>query len=296
MKNSLIALGIAVVCIVLMYQYQNAMMSPGELSNGHQVVTHKCSSCHEPFWGIPNDKCIACHKLSDIGKRIDTSTNDKKIPFHNYLKNQKCTSCHSDHNGVNPEILYGSFRHDLLSETLKNQCKNCHRIPYDKIHNQLSGECRNCHNTEGWKFSVRFDHDLIKGVDRNDCVTCHKKPKDTFHNSSKDDCIKCHYTNKWVPSSFNHSTYFILDKNHNAQCNTCHPNNDFLNYSCYGCHEHSESKIREEHDEEGINNLNACISCHKSGSKHEIESNHKSKNDSHQKEGNHEGEDSGDDD
>ena len=35
-------------------------------------------------------------------------------------------------------------------------------------------------------------------------------------------------------------------------CVTCHVDNDYSNYTCYGCHEHSRSKIREEHVEEGI--------------------------------------------
>jgi hypothetical protein len=51
--------------------------------------------------------------------------------------------------------------------------------------------------------------------------------------------------------------------------------NNFNIYTCYGCHEHSESKLKEEHNEEGIYNLNGCFTCHKSGNKHELKYNYK---------------------
>jgi hypothetical protein len=41
--------------------------------------------------------------------------------------------------------------------------------------------------------------------------------------------------------------------------------NDYTRYTCYGCHEHSRSKIREEHLEEGIYQYENCVECHRSG-------------------------------
>ena len=41
------------------------------------------------------------------------------------------------------------------------------------------------------------------------------------------------------------------------------------NYTCYGCHEHSRSKIREEHLEEGIRDYENCVECHRSGDEDE---------------------------
>jgi hypothetical protein len=105
-----------------------------------------------------------------------------------------------------------------------------------------------------------------------------QKTKDNFHNIIKDNCDKCHSTSKWMPSTFDHSVYFILDQNHNTTCNTCHSNNNYNSFTCYGCHEHSESKIIAEHNEEGIYNISNCISCHKSGNEHDIKNNNKSLN------------------
>jgi hypothetical protein len=45
--------------------------------------------------------------------------------------------------------------------------------------------------------------------------------------------------------------------------------NDYSNYTCYGCHEHSRSKIREEHVEEGIYDYENCEECHRSGDEDE---------------------------
>ena len=67
--------------------------------------------------------------------------------------------------------------------------------------------------------------------------------------------------------------HFTLDQNHNTTCNTCHSNNNYSSFTCYGCHEHSERKIIAEHNEEGIYNISNFASCHKSGNEHDIKSN-----------------------
>ena len=46
-------------------------------------------------------------------------------------------------------------------------------------------------------------------------------------------------------------------------------NNDYSNYTCYGCHEHSRSRIRKEHVEEGIHDYENCAECHRSGDEDE---------------------------
>ena len=114
---------------------------------------------------------------------------------------------------------------------------------------------------------------MIEGAGKNNCNDCHKNPTDAFHADLKDNCSKCHGTDKWVPSTFNHSSYFILDKNHNAKCTVCHTSNNYKAYTCYGCHEHTQSKIIQEHNEEGISNINNCVSCHKSGNEDDIRMN-----------------------
>lgn len=267
----------------LTYWYPHTMLNPGELTQGHQKLKDKCLSCHTPFEGISNNKCISCHKLSDIGK--DDSTT--KILFHKSLEGINCTSCHSDHMGIKPGKVLKNFNHTLLPENSISNCVSCHNKPIDNLHKRLSSECKSCHSTEGWKSSVVFNHTMIEGTGKNNCTDCHKKPADSFHNDLKDNCSKCHGTSKWIPSTFNHSSYFLLDNNHNAKCNVCHTSNNYKAFTCYGCHEHSQGEIIKEHNEEGLSNINDCIACHKSGNEHDIRMNGERK----KKDKNHEGDD-----
>lgn len=274
--KKLIVLGIMTVCIFLVYQFPHAMINPGGLVEGHQKLKNKCVSCHTPFFGITNQKCISCHKLSDIGK--DSLINDadvvnKKILFHEGLSKQKCTSCHTDHKGVYPETSLSRFHHNMLSQTVINNCKSCHGQPSDILHKQLATTCNSCHNTSSWESDVAFDHEMIINGAKDNCSSCHKKPEDDFHQQLTESCSKCHSTVQWEPSTFDHSEYFRLDGDHDVKCSTCHTGNDFTAFTCYSCHEHSEAKIREEHNEHGIYQFTKCASCHRSGDEDDIREN-----------------------
>ena len=76
---------------------------------------------------------------------------------------------------------------------------------------------------------------------------------------------------RWKPATFDHERYFRFDKHHTTDCQTCHVSSDYGSYTCYGCHEHSRSKIREEHVEEGIVDYENCVECHRSSDEEEAE-------------------------
>ena len=268
-----IVIGIVAGIIFLMVQFPHTMLSPGELIQGHQDLKNDCFSCHVPFGGIANDKCIACHQLSEIGKDTVGFTGPTKILFHQSLSNQSCIACHTDHKGTAPDIQMGGFQHSLLTENVVNNCVGCHQKPTDNLHRQLSSTCKSCHNTEGWKSSVEFNHDMLLVSDKNNCISCHQKPTDSFHKSLPDNCNLCHSTSKWAPATFEHSSYFVLDRDHNVSCTTCHKSSSYETYTCYGCHEHTVSNILAEHNEEGIYKINNCVSCHKSADEDGMESN-----------------------
>lgn len=265
---------LTVFVIALSAKFPHLMLSPGELSEGHQDIKNDCAACHQPFWGIETSRCVSCHKIDEIGRNDSLKNNlaesKEKVSFHSKLKNQECSSCHSDHNGIHPKMSFTHFDHELLSVDMRSQCNSCHEKPVDTLHHQLTLTCSSCHNTTDWKFTGSFDHDMITGVNKTNCTACHHKPKDTFHQSLTDNCDKCHTTTEWKPSTFDHSPYFILDKDHHAECATCHTNNNFNHYTCYGCHEHSESKITSKHQKHGIYNFSDCASCHRSGDEHDI--------------------------
>lgn len=268
--KKILAAAVTILSVWLIATYPYVMLNPGELVKGHQDLKNKCLSCHKPFWGIEPQRCITCHKLPDIGR--DTMTNDsarvKRMLFHQNLKDQKCTPCHTDHKGLNVTSS-GSFDHTLLSGSEKGNCGNCHNKPSDKVHTRIAGSCSSCHNTQGWKSGAAFNHNMIQGADKNNCISCHELPTASYHKSFKDNCTKCHTTNQWKPSTFDHSSYFLLDEHHNATCNTCHTGNNYSAYTCFGCHEHDQGHIMHKHTEHGMTNIGNCVSCHKSGNEHE---------------------------
>jgi hypothetical protein len=70
----------------------------------------------------------------------------------------------------------------------------------------------------------------------------------------------------WTPATFAHEKHFLLDRDHNVPCATCHLGNVFSRYTCYGCHEHTVSNIERKHRKEGITDFKNCVTCHRSAS------------------------------
>lgn len=267
MKKSYIFIILTIGIIGLVFAYPHIMLSPGNVYKAHSEIQNDCFACHKIGSGTPNESCISCHKVSEIGIKSN------KAQFHQKIESQNCISCHSDHKGLDSKLALNKFNHAFLPDNDRNSCVSCHDQPKNELHNQVSNSCVSCHSTRSWTAIATFDHNLINEKSKNNCVSCHQSPKDNFHSISSTNCLSCHSIKQWKPSTFNHDKYFILDKNHNASCITCHKTNDYKTYTCFGCHEHSFSNIREEHEEEGITNFTNCIRCHKSGNEHDIQMN-----------------------
>jgi hypothetical protein len=187
-----------------------------------------------------------------------------KTSFHQELIEQDCVACHTDHAG--PKLTHRSrkpFSHDLLKVSTREVCESCHAAPANDLHRRFDKACVQCHKTQGWT-PAGFDHALLTAADQNSCVSCHKAPSDTLHRQISGNCGSCHTSKAWKPATFDHDKYFVLDRDHNASCVTCHVANNYQRYTCYGCHEHSVAKIRSEHEEEGIANFDNCVRCHRS--------------------------------
>lgn len=130
----------------------------------------------------------------------------------------------------------------------------------------LQADCMACHSDhKGAQPPLRaFTHALIAPAAREQCATCHGKPTDALHRKLTGGCQSCHGTEAWKPATFEHTKFFVLDRDHDTSCNTCHAGNDFTRYTCYGCHEHTPAKVRREHEEEGIASFENCVECHRS--------------------------------
>ena len=229
MKSNTILLIVAVnlaALVLLTILVPQLMISPGKTIDAHAEIAADCFACHTAFIGSSPQKCIACHKVEDIGKKtskgLPIEKELKNVAFHQQLIEDDCIACHSDHKGVKAFRPINQFSHSILESALQKQCDNCHSNPVDDLHRKIKGNCGQCHTQEAW-----------------------------------------------LPATFEHENYFRFDRDHNTECVTCHINNDYANYTCYGCHEHSRSKIREEHYEEGIRDYEKCVECHRSADEDE---------------------------
>jgi len=167
----------------------------------------------------------------------------------------RCISCHAL-----PDIgLRTSKGAPLLKKNIKTS-----------FHQDLTEQnCVACHSDhQGPKLTQRsrkpFSHALLKLSVREQCQNCHKSPTDNLHRQVTGNCTQCHSQNAWKPASFAHDNYFLLDKDHSTPCITCHLKNDYRQYTCYGCHEHTPAKIMAEHQKEGIRDFENCAECHRS--------------------------------
>jgi hypothetical protein len=215
---------------------------------------------------------MACHKLPDIGLRTTKGVaivNSKpvKVSFHQELNDQNCMACHSDHAG--PKLTKRSrkpFSHAMLRAATRDRCDTCHAAPNNERHKALRMSCEKCHKTEAWK-PATFDHAALPQAQLNRCESCHKAPTDGLHKQITGNCAQCHTSQAWKPATFDHNNSFTLDKDHNVACVTCHVGNNYKQYTCYGCHEHTPANIQARHREEvGTGNLDNCVRCHRNAS------------------------------
>lgn len=262
-----------VVLAGLVFTYPHLLVAPGMLIADHEKLEADCFACHAPFRGAMAERCATCHKPDEIGRLTTTGVPIDKpatsTPFHQKLIQQNCVACHSDHKGVMRYREKGYFNHALLQADTRDQCQTCHSSPTDTLHRQITVNCSQCHTQEKWK-PASFDHALLPVNTRNQCQACHRTPTDALHRQITGNCGQCHTQEKWTPATFDHDKYFQLDRDHNVECVTCHVNNDFSRYTCYGCHEHTPRNIRDEHIEEGIRNFEDCVKCHRSADEDDI--------------------------
>ena len=218
-----------VVLVALAFVYPHLMMSPGLLVPDHAALATDCFACHTPLRGASAERCMTCHALPDIGLRTTKGVAIKVTPAA----------------GTAP--LKVSFHQELTEQN----CMACHS---DHAGPKLV-----------LRSSKKFSHALLRVQTRERCVTCHVAPSNALHRDLSVGCVQCHKTEAWKPATFDHDKFFVLDRDHNVSCATCHiVSTDFSKYTCYGCHEHTPANVRREHEDEVIQNLDNCVRCHRS--------------------------------
>ncbi len=180
----------------------------------------------------------------------------------------KCVNCHAiDKIGVNNTLKQGSVLNTKKSS----------------FHANLTEEsCISCHKEHQGSFAVKqtiqFSHEMLGIETGSNCVNCHQPPNDSIHQQPGLNCVECHKTSNWTSSEIDHTAYFQFDRDHPAECSTCHPEASYKVYTCYGCHEHTSQKIARKHNKEGIRDYENCAECHPSGNEHDIRKSRSIKN------------------
>ena len=55
---------------------RRALFLPGPSSDGHHLIEQECARCHQPFGGVPNQRCAACHEAERAEDTHPPSTFD----------------------------------------------------------------------------------------------------------------------------------------------------------------------------------------------------------------------------
>ncbi len=219
------------------------LVNPGPLSSPHATLEgiKNCTSCHATSNGVPDEKCLTCHK--EIAVRIDQHKG-----YHARVSGT-CVSCHSEHKGKDYDLTGLSrlqFDHTETgwpltgkhadmdcpkchSKTRKNvttgqltqkktylgnnsACQSCHKSPHQNK-KALFQQCYKCHDTNAWekRDQPNFNHN--------------KETKFALTGSHETvDCIKCHTKKVWAPMSM--------------ACSNCHkdPHDGQFGKTCETCH------------------------------------------------------------
>ena len=247
------------ICILITFTTWEslAQLSPGELASAHSKLEglSNCTACHELGNKVTSAKCMDCHK--EIKSMID-----QKKGYHSSddVKGKECFACHSDHHGLNFQIIRIDtlkFNHHLTGYELKGK------------HAKIS--CTSCHKKEfiKTKISQRKGKSYL-GLDTK-CITCHV---DYHQKTLSTDCASCHGTDAFKPApGFKHQTtkFPLIGKHSDVTCIKCHQKEkkdgrDFQRFSgiefknCTACH-------KDVHENKFGND---CRKCHSEESFHQI--------------------------
>jgi hypothetical protein len=238
--------------------------------HGSLPATDRCMTCHTEHEGI-NGK-LTIYDLKEFPHELaaDFSLARHELDYTGDLL--ECSECH----------ISQPYRASDV------ECVDCHLTndtSYMQRHISLFGaECLACH--DGYDAMATFEHDAIfllagahadlsceKCHDQNldlevdlGCIDCHEEPA-VHLGLFGQDCARCHSDTAWVPARL-HQHDFPLDHGDDGKvaCATCHQTT-YSEYTCYGCHEHEPNDMVEEHQKEGILEIEDCASCHPFGEK-----------------------------
>jgi hypothetical protein len=222
-------------------------------TEGQALPSGGCSTCHDSPHGGWNG-CSSCHTTVAWGLRKPLPSNHLSLAGgHSTLA---CTDCHKS----------------TTEPATARKCVDCHGTHHGGLRN-----CQDCHDpSRGWKPKANFNHDTffkLVGIHKTlQCAQCHTNGKFAGtprvcvgchgkHHGGLTDCASCHTTSSFKPSTFKHSSVFVLTGQHTKlACTSCHPKKRYAHvisggsHRCVACH-------GKQHG--GLTN---CASCHTTSS------------------------------
>lgn len=203
---------------------------------GFSLKTHRktesgggftCADCHPKGYArFDQAVCAACHAEIDAAFMKE----------HESAFGKDCLGCH-DGSG-NTSVDHSKFAFKLTGEHASVACGDCHKGAQ----------------------SLQDYQDAPQ-----DCYSCHAKD-DEHDGAYGRGCGACHSAKGWGDVTFDHEV-FPLDHGSDekkATCETCHPNGTDA-YTCFGCHEHTQSNVIGKHEGKSLAELQDCVRCHEGG-------------------------------
>jgi len=213
-------------------------------NTGFSLALHKVDYSNQSLG------CKACH------------TQD----LHTYERTS-CIDCHTQHDTAFMSAHQQQYGSECLAchdgvDRLSN-FEHANFFPLEGKHTTLA--CTSCHTN------------LVFRGTPDRCVDCHPEP-DIHAGVFGLECADCHTAEAWSPATLlqhkfplNHG---VEAQGQQLKCDACHSSN-YIEYTCYNCHEHQQDEITRKHQEEGISaqELPECAKCHPDGKVQEGEGN-----------------------
>jgi len=251
-------------------------------------VATQCQACHaEPksHAGMFGTDCAACHTANGWtpakvdGKAFDHAKTGFVLTSHQKNFDGSAFTCKNCHTASDFKFnlqtcvdCHGKQNASFMTQHIQkygNDCKSCHdgsgnlkNFDHSKTTFALDGkhattECAKCHV-----------NNKFKGTPKT-CVSCHADPK-VHAGLFGTQCDSCHTTQAWIPAQLkNHRFPLNHGSRVDSSCKTCHTTT-YTQYTCYGCHEHTQANIERKHREERVplQDLPNCVKCHPTGREH----------------------------
>ncbi|MEZ0316621.1 MAG: cytochrome c3 family protein, partial [Methylophilaceae bacterium] len=186
--------------------------------SAHKPWANDCKACHStPFVQVQDKDCLSCHR--NIADHVD-----RKVATVSALADQKCASCHREHNGEDSLAKQNksymaencaSCHSDIKKSFAKTKTENVEdfatKHPEFRYQLALSAKPKDLERTRlvkgqmlKEKTALKFPHDVHlkeggvkspKGKVKVDCATCHKLNTDGLgfaQVTMKENCQSCH--------------------------------------------------------------------------------------------------------